>query len=129
MELKDFLNSINHDKKPLLDKDEKAQKIYPAFIVNKCLSYFPDTIFHSNEMNCHPWLDSKTQFDFYRMAVRKKKRFSHWIKKETEENILVIKEVFGYTDSKAKEVLNILSVEDIQKLKSYLQKGGVVNKQ
>jgi hypothetical protein len=63
------------------------------------------------------------------MAVRKKKRFSHWIKKETEENILVIKEVFGYTDSKAKEVLNILSVEDIQKLKAYLQKGGVVNKQ
>jgi hypothetical protein len=124
MELKDFLNSINHDKKALLDKDEKDVRLYPAFVVNKCLSYFPDTLFHANEMNCHPWLDSKSQFDFYRLSVRKKKRFSHWIRKETEENITVIKEVFGYNDMKAREVLNILSTEDIDNLKAYLNKGG-----
>jgi hypothetical protein len=124
MELKDFLNSINHDKKALLDKDEKDVRLYPAFVVNKCLSYFPDTLFHANEMNCHPWLDSKSQFDFYRLSVRKKKRFSHWIRKETEENITVIKEVFGYNDMKSREVLNILSTEDIDNLKAYLNKGG-----
>jgi hypothetical protein len=124
MELKDFLNSINHDKKALLDKDEKDIRLYPAFVVNKCLSYFPDTLFHANEMNCHPWLDPKSQFDFYRLSVRKKKRFSHWIRKETEENITVIKEVFGYNDMKSREVLNILSTEDIDNLKAYLNKGG-----
>jgi hypothetical protein len=124
MELKDFLNSINHDKKALLDKDEKDVRLYPAFVVNKCLSYFPDTLFHANEMNCHPWLDPKSQFDFYRLSVRKKKRFSHWIRKETEENITVIKEVFGYNDMKSREVLNILSTEDIDNLKAYLNKGG-----
>jgi hypothetical protein len=124
MELKDFLNSINHDKKALLDKDEKDVRLYPAFVVNKCLSYFTDTLYHANEMNCHPWLDSKSQFDFYRLSVRKKKRFSHWIRKDTEENITVIKQVFGYNDMKAREVLNILSTTDIDNLKAYLNKGG-----
>lgn len=124
MKLKDFLNSINHDKKPLLDSDEGAVKFYPAFVVNKCLSYFSDTLFHANEVNCHPWLDAKTQFDFYRFSVRKKKRYSEWLKKETEENIAIIKQVYGYTDAKAAEVLNILSQKDLEILKSHLCKGG-----
>jgi hypothetical protein len=126
MELKDFLNSINHDKKPLLD-EETAVRYYPPFVVNRCLSYFPDTIFHSNEMNCHPWLDPKSQFDFHRLSVRKKKRFSPWLRKETEENISIIKQVYGYTEAKAREVLNILSSKDIEKLKQSLYKGGTKN--
>jgi len=63
LKLKDFLGSINHDKKPLLDKDEANARLYKPFVVNRCLSYFPDTIFHANEMNCVPWLDNKSQFD------------------------------------------------------------------
>jgi hypothetical protein len=126
MELKEFLNSINHDKKPLLD-EETAVRYYPPFVVNRCLSYFPDTIFHSNEMNCHPWLDPKSQFDFHRLSVRKKKRFSPWLRKETEENIAIIRQVYGYTDAKAREVLNILSSKDIEKLKQSLYKGGTKN--
>jgi len=129
MKLKDFLNSINYDKTPLFDQDEKAEKLYPAFVVNKCLSYFSDTIFHVNEINTKWWLDKKMQFDFYRLGVRKKKRYSPWIKKETEENIAVIKEVYGYTDSKAQEVLNILGPKDIDILKMSLQKGGTNNKE
>jgi hypothetical protein len=129
MKLKDFLNSINYDKTPLFDQDEKAEKLYPAFVVNKCLSYFSDTIFHVNEINTKWWLDKKMQFDFYRLGVRKKKRYSPWIKKETEENIAIIKEVYGYTDSKAQEVLNILGPKDIDILKMSLQKGGTNNKE
>lgn len=128
MQLRDFLNSINHDKKALLDSDENAAKLYPSFVVNKCLSYFPDTVFHANEMNCNPWLDKKSQFDFHRFSIRKKKRFSPWLKKETEENIAVIKEVYKYTEVKAREVLNILSPEDIEVLKASLYKGGTSNK-
>lgn len=124
MELKDFLSSINHNKKPLMDNDEKAYRIYPAFVVNKCLSYFADTIFHANEMNCSPWLDKKTQFDFYRTSVRKKKRFSPWLKKETEENISLIQAAYGYTEAKAREVLNILRPEDLDKIRKHLDTGG-----
>ena len=124
MKLADFLNSINHSKEALLDKDEKAYKAYPAFIVNKSLSYFSDTIFYANEMNCAPWLDAKMQFDFHRIGIRKKKRYSPWVKKLTEENIEIIKAVYGYSDGKAQEVLNILSPQDLEKLKNHLQTGG-----
>jgi hypothetical protein len=125
MQLKDFLSSINHDKKPLLDTDESAAKAYTPFVVNRCLSYFADTLFHANEMNCSPWLDNKSQFDFYRLAVRKKKRFSPWLRKDTEENVTLIKQAYGYTESKAREVLNILSTEDLQVIRKALDTGGV----
>lgn len=124
MKLKDFLNSINYDKKALLDDDEKASSLYTPFVVNKCLSYFVDTILHANEMNCHPWLDKKTQFDFYRISIRKKKRYSPWLKKEIEDNIEIIKQVYGYSEQKAREVLNILRPEDLELLRKSLYKGG-----
>jgi hypothetical protein len=124
LKLKDFLGSINHDKKALLDKDEVDPRLYKPFVVNRCLSYFPDTIFHANEMNCVPWLDNKSQFDFYRLGVRKKKRFSPWLKKETEDNVELIKTVYGYTEQKAREVLNILRPEDLVKLQKSLDTGG-----
>lgn len=124
MKLKDFLSSINHDKTALLDKDENAAKLYPAFVVNRCLSYFADTIFFANEMNCAPWLDPKSQFDFYRIGVRKKKRFSPWLRKETEDNIELIKAAFGYSEQKAREVLNMLGPKDLEEIKKFLDKGG-----
>jgi hypothetical protein len=127
MELKNFLNSINYDKKALLDKNEKDERLYPPYVVNRCLSFFPDTIFHVNEINCKPWLDKKMQFDFYRLSIRKKKRFSPWIKKESENDIDIIKKVYNYNDSKAKEIINILSPTDLDLLKKSLFKGGTNN--
>lgn len=124
MELKQYLSSINHTKIPIMDTDEAAIKSYPSYVVNRCMSYFSDTIFYANEMNCASWLDSKSQFDFYRVGIRKKKRFSPWIRKETDKNIDLIKLAFGYTDQKAREVLNILGSEDIEKIKKSLDKGG-----
>ena len=127
MKLTTVLNSINYDKKPLFDEDEQAVKFYQPFIVNKCLSYFTDTIFHSNAINCCPWLDKKQQIDFYRFSVRKKKRYSEWVKKEVEDNIDVIKQAFNYTDSKAVEVLNIIDSNSLDKLKKHLETGGNKN--
>ena len=50
-ELKDYLNAINHEKKNLMDTDDEMwEKKYPSFIINKCLSPFPDTIMLVNEI-------------------------------------------------------------------------------
>ena len=124
MKLGDFLTSINYEKTPLLDKDESDAKKYPAYIVNRCLSYFPDTIFHANEMNCVPWLDNKSQFDFHRLGIRKKRRFSNWLKKEVQEDIQLIKDAYGYSEQKAREVLNILGPSDLEKIKKSMDTGG-----
>jgi len=124
MQLKDYLNSINYDKKPLMDSEEESIKGYPAYVVNRCMSYFNDTIFYANEINCKPGLDIKAQFDFYRLGVRKMKRYSPWLKKEEDDRIALIKEAFGYNEAKAREVLNIIRPKDLDNIKKSLEKGG-----
>ena len=73
MELKYWLNSINLTKENILDEDPSEK--YPAFVVNRCLSYFVDTIAIVNEMNKRPLLQNKLQFDFLLNIVRSRKRF------------------------------------------------------
>ena len=87
-ELKDYLNAINQNKKDLMDgEDEFWEKKYPAYIVNKALSAFPDTIVYVNEMNrlCH--LDKRLQFQFFLNSIRPKKRFSKWISSTKIKNL------------------------------------------
>ena len=55
MELKDWLNSINLNKKDILEEDPDAK--YPAYIVNHCLSGHLDCVMYANEMNRFPNLD------------------------------------------------------------------------
>jgi hypothetical protein len=124
MELKHYLNSINYDKKALMDNDEKAEKVYPPYVVNRCLSFFSDTILHANVINCNWMLDKKMQFDFYRLSIRKNKRFSPWVKKEENSDIELLKEAYGYNEQKAREVLNILRPEDLQTIRKSLDTGG-----
>jgi len=124
MELKHYLNSINYDKKALMDNDEKAEKLYPPYVVNRCFSFFSDTIFHANVANCNWTLDKKMQFDFYRLSIRKNKRFSPWVKKEESGDIDLLKQAYGYTEQKAREVLNILRPEDLQQIRKFLDTGG-----
>lgn len=127
MKFKDFANSISHDKKPLLDSDEKAEKLYNGFLMNRYYSFFVDTIFHSNEMNRYWELDKKMQFDFMRLGIRKKKRYTDWIKKHNDEEIELVKMAFGYNEAKALEVLNILGPQDLEKIRAYLNTGGTKN--
>ena len=119
--LSDFLNSINQTKQNLISKDPNLEKEYVPFVVNKCLSYFPDTIFYANKMNQSSGLDKKMQYDYYLHSVSKRKRFSKWIKPEENDDVEVVKEVFGYSDTRAREVLDLLPIE---KLRLLTQKGG-----
>ncbi len=64
-ELKEYLNSINYQKNNLMDTDDVAwEKKYPAYIVNKCLAPFGDTIMLVNEMNIRHHLNNKLQYNF-----------------------------------------------------------------
>lgn len=124
-ELKDYLNSINKTKENLMDTgDEMWEKKYPAFVVNRCLSPFQDTILLVNEMNIHPLLETKLQYDFLLNALTKKNRFSPWLKKEKVSDLEIVKEYYGYSNYKAKEALSILTVDDLEQIRKKLDKGG-----
>jgi hypothetical protein len=127
MQLKDFLNSINDNKKNLMDEDELCERLYTPFIVNRCLSYFNDTILYANEMNRNSHLDKKMQYDYYISSVRKRKRFSKWLKRESTSELDFIKQHFGYSDRKALEAMEILGVDGVNTLKERYSRGGSSN--
>ena len=124
-ELKDYLNSINFTKEDIMvTTDVTWEKKYPAFIVNKCLSYHYDTLIAANEMNGYHFLPNNMQFQFLLNIVRKKKRFAKWFKAEKLKNLEYVKEYYGYSNEKAKTALSILNKSQIETIKKSLQKGG-----
>jgi hypothetical protein len=124
MELKDWMNSINFNKEDLIKENPDIVKQYPPFIVNKCLSGHLDAIVFANEMNKNHHLDKDMQYSFLLNSLRKKKRFSPWIRKEKIDDLDAIKQYYGYSNEKSKEALRILSKEQINFIKSKIEKGG-----
>ena len=124
-ELKDYLTAINQTKEPLLDsEDEEWIKKYAPFIINKCISPFPDTIQLVNEINQYPHLDKKLQFDFLLNSLRPRKRYSPWMKAKKLKNLEYVKEFYGYNNEKAKVALTILNDKQIATIKEKVKKGG-----
>jgi len=121
----DFINAINTTKKNLFETDPQAAKDYKPFIINKALSYFPDTILYANQMNQHHGLDKDMQFFFFLNIISRKKRFSEWSKKDPKtESLELVKEYYGYSSEKANEALKMLSDENLIMIKEKLYKGG-----
>ena len=120
MELKDWLNSINFTKEDLSEDISS----YPPFIVNRCLSGHIDCILFANEMNKHHHIDKDMQYSFYLNSLRKKKRFSPWLRKDKIDDLECVKNYYGYSTEKALQALRILSSEQIKFIKQRLETGG-----
>jgi hypothetical protein len=119
----EYLKSINESKKDIMI-DDLAEKEYNSFIVNRGLSSFQNTTLYANEMNRYHHLDSRLQFDFLINIIRKKKRWSKWIKASEVDNLELIKEYYGYSNEKAKSALSLMSNDQIEQLKMRIYKGG-----
>ena len=94
-------------------------------MVNKCLSYFPDTIFYANQINIRHGLDKKMQYDYLRLSVSKRKRFSKWFKEDKDDNIKTVQDYYGWSYRKAKECLVCLTETELKTMKDSLKTGGV----
>jgi len=115
-----LISSISNTKIDILENE----KDYNAFMVNRGLSYFPDTVLYANEMNKYHHLDSRLQFDFLINIVRKRNRFSKWNKSSESEDINAIKIYYGYSNEKARDVLPLLSNANLNTIKGRIQHGG-----
>ena len=121
----DYVNAILQNKKQLV-VDEATEKEYVPFLVNRSLSYHKDCIMYANEMNQRHFLDKKLQNDFLLNTVRSQKRpFAKWAKVEKSEDLECIKQVYKFSDSKARDALRLLSKEQIQELKEKTDTGGL----
>ena len=123
---KDYLPAINHTKKNLMNSDDPMwEKKYPAFMVNKVLSGFSDTVMLCNEMNRNHFLDRDMQFQFLLNSIRSKKRFTPYVRRSKIKDIECVKEYYGYSNEKAKSALDILTNEQLKLIKERLYKGGI----
>ena len=120
MELKDWLNSINFNKEDLSDDIRE----YAPYIINRCLSGYLDCIMFANEMNKYHFLDKDMQYTFYLNTIRKKKRFSPWIRKDKVTDLEYVKRYYGYNNENASQAMKILSNEQIEFIKQRLDIGG-----
>ena len=124
MELKDWLNSINQTKQNLIEENPDVVKEYPPYIINRCLSAHIDCILFANEMNINHHADKDLQYSFYLNSLRKRKRFSPWLRKDKVGDLECVKSYYGYSNEKASQVLKILTKEQINYIKQKLDIGG-----
>jgi hypothetical protein len=123
-ELKDWLNSLNFTKENLTEDDPTLIKEYSPYIINRCLSGHIDCIMFANEMNINSHLDKDMQYSFYLNSLRKKKRFSPWLRKDTIKDIDYVKRYYGYSNEKASQALKILNKSQLDFIKQRLEIGG-----
>ena len=122
--IRDSLYSINQSKKNILHDDIASAKKYPAYVINRCLSSFTDTVLYANEMNKNSHIPNHMQYDFLLNSVKPRKRFSPWTRKDSIDYLDVVKEYYGYNDDKALQALRILTKDQLDKISYLLRKGG-----
>lgn len=120
----EFVKSINEKTGHILADNGDLEKQYNAFLVNRGLSFTPDTILAANEMNVVPFLDKRMQYDYLYSTVRKKKRYSKWIKAEQDEVEDLIVEYYGVSRRRASEYASLMTDKDVAEIKAKTNKGG-----
>jgi hypothetical protein len=122
---KEIIPSILQTKKSVI-KDEIDLKDYKAFMVNRALSYHMDCVLHANEMNLHGLVDSDMQYQYLLNVIRPIKRpFAPWQKPSKDKDLECVKTYFKYSEQRAKEVLNLLTAEQIIEIRKKVDVGGV----
>jgi hypothetical protein len=129
MKLPDILESINVTKKDLSGDEVDFESGYVAFVVNRCLSYYPDLVLSINLINGFPQIPKQMQYHFLLHYLKKHKRYGKkWVKPEITEELELVKEYYGYSTTKAEEALSLLNKDQINQIKQFLDKGGKVKK-
>lgn len=124
MNLPEILKSINHNKENILrSRDEREERSYAPYIINRSLSYFSDTIFLVNNLNAIPTVDKMMHYEYLLHAVRKRKRFSKWQKREQDVRLDWIKEYYNVSEKTAREYLTLLNDEQIEEIRDRTKYG------
>lgn len=127
-----YENSINLGKEQLKLNEQEFK--YNQWRTNSSLSNYVDTLLYVNEMNMYHFITNQMHYDYLFNSVRKTKRYG---KKKTEkdkqlerqikeenEKISLIQEYYKYNRTKSKEILNVLSDEQLNYIRKRLEKGG-----
>lgn len=118
-----IIDDISHKRDVVADDPERLKEYLP-FMVNRAFSYHIDTVYFANMMNRYYDLPVNQQYSFYINIVRPKKRFAKWANKHDNAELQLVKEYFGYSDTKALQALSVLSDDDLETIRKRTRKGG-----
>jgi len=119
---KEFIPDLTYKKEYILTEDN--EKDYAPYIANMALSHYMDCILYVNQMNQYPFLDKKMQYDYLFYSIRKNKRYTKWIKKKKSDLLNAIKEYYSVSETKAKEIYEILTPTQQEAIMERINKGG-----
>ena len=122
--LRQWLNSVTFTKQNLMEEEGMEIRTYVPYLMNRILSGHLDCIMYVNEMNKYSFLDKDMQYSFYLNTLRKKKRFSPWLRKDKVTDLQSVKQYYGYSNEKASQALKILSKQQLEFIKQRLETGG-----
>lgn len=116
----DFAKSITTTKEDLYSTEEIFKKEYLPFMVNRILSNHPQSVLFADAMNQYPELDSKLQYDFYRLGLPKIKSSKMWTKKEVDEPSVelasIVAKHLNVNITRAMEYMAIIGSNAVQEL-------------
>ena len=110
------INELNSGKTP------QERDAFDPWLTNKHYSLFLDTIYYAQQMNLNSELDKDIQLSYYINTIAPSKRWRKWPKKHLEKDVQILKEVFGYSEIKARAALAVLSKDQIMEIKRYNKK-------
>lgn len=119
----DFVESINS--KTHFDWDDDIHNDYHPFVMNRHFSMIEQTCEIANEMNARSQLDDRLQYEFMFHILPKEKRYIKWIKPEKEEQLEVLKELYGMSTRQAEKALELINIQGTyNELLERVEKGG-----
>ncbi len=113
----DFVKSINEKTENLIQVQPDAERDYVPFMVNRSLSFSPDTILYANMMNEKWMLDKKMQYDFLYGSVRRRRRFDKWMKREEDDMTPLVMEIYQVNQRRAIEYLSLMNEDQKKELR------------
>ena len=122
----DYVNTLTTTKVNMMrdsENDTLAEKAYEPWLVNKALSYFPDTILHANLMNQYHHLDKRPQYECLINSIRPKKRFAKWVKNASNEELELVCAYYKCNRVIGQEYLSLLSSEQLDIMKKQQDTG------
>ena len=116
--LSKILNSIFFSKENLLEKDGLPfLKDYNPYLINKFVVKHNDIKDLAVILNGYHNIPKDEHYEFLLYMIPKKKRFVKFKKSEENKDIELIQKHYNYNKIRAREVLRILSEDDLKELR------------
>ena len=117
-----WLDCITQKKGDLME--DYGEKAYPAFMIIRGLSYFPDCVLYAAEVNAIPTIEPKMAYDYFMKAVKPgKRRSGSWGKRSASEDVKLVMDHYEYNQTKAEQALRLLTTEQIEQIRELETRG------